>query len=321
MRAYASGLLLSLALPLGAAAQGTSPDAQVGILASAETVTVGDPFRVAVRVRAPLGSTVEFPSGPDSTRAVQLLDPMATPVASPDPSVVDQTASYRVAAWDVDSQRVELGELVVRTPAGVQRFQLVKPVFVRSVLPADSTQHVPKPVRAIFGEAAPSSWLWLVVALALALLALLLWWWLRRRRPAVAAPEDAHARALEEFQRVERLGLIEAGERGRHVALMVEVMRGYLHARVPEAHLSHTSTELLLAMRRQALVPFERLGALLGEADLVKFARRAVSPDRARQLGTEARTIVEAVEEAIRRAAAADAARQAREASARKEAA
>ena len=41
----------------------------IGIASSADTVTVGDPFSIGVRVRAPLGSTIEFPQGPDSTAA------------------------------------------------------------------------------------------------------------------------------------------------------------------------------------------------------------------------------------------------------------
>lgn len=309
-------LSVTLAHPLPAQApaqqQPPADRVQLGISRSADTVTVGDPFRIAIRVRAPLGSRIEFPAGPDSTAAVQLLDPVA-PADRADPGAVDQTATYRVAAWDVDSQRVALGELVVRTPAGVERFTLDEIVFVRSVLPADSTQRVPKPPRPIFEAPSAPTWLWWLLALAVALL-LLLWWWLwRRRRPAVVAPEDAYARAREEFDRVERLGLIEAGERGRYVALVVEVLRDYLQARHPEARLSHTSTELLLALRRQPTVPMERLGALLAEADLVKFARRPVTPERARALGADARGIVESVEEAVRRALAAEeAARQAR---------
>lgn len=309
-------LYAALARPTAAQAPAQQPPAdrvQIGTTTSADTVTVGDPFRIAVRVRAPIGSRIEFPAGPDSTATVQLLDPM-TPEDRSDPGAVDQTATYRVAAWDVDSQRVALGELVVRAPAGVERYTLEEIVFVRSVLPADSTERVPKPPRPIFEAPATPPWLWWLLALAAALLLLLLWWWMRRRRrPAVVAPEDAYARAREEFERVERLGLIEAGERGRYVALVVEVLRDYLQARHPEARLSHTSTELLLALRRQRTVPLERLGAILAEADLIKFARRAVTPDRARQLGAEARGIVESVEEAVRRAAAAEeAARQAR---------
>ena len=295
---------------------------QYGVTQSADTVTVGDPFRVVVRVRAPLGSVIEFPVGPDSTGPVQMLDP-AAPTATDDRSAVDQTATYRLAAWDVGTLPVALGELVVRSPAGVQRVVVpVESVHVRSVLPADSSERVSKPVRPVFEAAGLAGWWWLLLAIAAALLTLGYWWWRRRRRPPAAAPrEDPFARAQSEFERVERLGLIEVGERGRYVALVVEVLRDYLEARHPDARLSHTSTELLLALRGRDNIPAERLGAVLAESDLVKFARRPVSPDRARQLGSETRAIVQAVEEAVRRALAAEAAaqrqREAREAGAR----
>lgn len=310
--------VVATVLPLWAHAQGApAPDrVQYGVTQSADTVTVGDPFRVVVRVRAPLGSQVEFPAGPDTTGAVQLLDPPA-PVTQQDPQAVDQSATYRVAAWDVGTLLIAIGELVVRGPGGEQRITLpAESIHVRSVLPADSSDRTPKPVRPVFAQPGIPWWVWALVALAVALLVFALWWWFRRRRvPAPVAPEDAYARAQEEFDRVDRLGLVEVGERGRHVALVVEILRDYLQARYPDARLSHTSTELLIAMRGRDTLPQERLGALLAESDLVKFARRTVSPDRARQLALESRAIVEAVEQAIRRADAAEAAaRQQRDA-------
>lgn len=59
-------------------------------------------------------------------------------------------------------------------------------VVVRSLLPADTAQRDPKPLRALF-DLTPFPW-W-IVALIAAIVALLLvlWWWLvavERRRPA-----------------------------------------------------------------------------------------------------------------------------------------
>ena len=307
----ASALLLLL--PAGAlAAQAPAADrVQYGVTQSADTVTVGDPFRIVVRVRAPLGAAIEFPAGPDTTGPVQRLDPPVA-AATPDPGAVDQSVTFRVAAWDVGTVPIALGELVVRTPMGMRRITIpAESIHVRSVLPADSAQRVPKPVRPVFGTAAPFPWWWLLLA-ALAVGSLVAWWWHRRRRrqPGPANPEDAYAHAMSEFARIDQLGLIDVGERGRHVALVVDVVRDYLQARHADARLSHTSTELLLALRGRPSIPAERLGAILAEGDLVKFARRAVSSERARQLGADARSVVESVEQALRRAAAeAEAAR------------
>src|SRR4029077_18027233 len=97
----------------------------------------------------------------------------------------------------------------------------------------------------------------------------------RRRRkppPAIGIPVDPYERAEQEFARVEKLGLVEAGERGRYVALMVEVLRDYLAARYPSANLALTSTELVAVLRGERAIPYERVRRLLEEADLVKFA-------------------------------------------------
>lgn len=317
-----AAVIVAAGTPLQAGAQAApAPDrVQYGVTQSADTVTIGDPFRVVVRVRAPLGSVIEFPAGPDTAGPVQLLDP-AAPVTQQDPQAVDQAATYRVAAWDVGMLPIVIGELVVRGPGGEQRITLpAESVHVRSVLPADSSERTPKPVRPVFGEPGIPWWVWALVAVVVALLLFALWWWYRRRRrPVVVAPEDAYARAQGEFERVDQLGLVEVGERGRYVALVVEVLRDYLEARYPDARLSHTSTELLLAMRGRETIPSERLGALLAESDLVKFARRPVSTERARQLGLESRAVVDAVEQSIRRIEAAEAAaRQQRAAAAGK---
>jgi hypothetical protein len=76
------------------------------------------------------------------------------------------------------------------------------------------------------------------------------------------------------------------------VTLTVEVVRDYLSARYAEATLSLTSSELARTVRPFPHVPVERLTRLLTDADLIKFARRPVSTERAREIGREARIIV-----------------------------
>src|SRR5688572_25324480 len=192
-------------------------------------------------------------------------------------------------------QRIELGPATVTTGGEANEFPVtVGEVFVQSVLPTDTAQRVPKPARDLFAPRAAWWWPWLPILLAAALVGGLLWWWWRRRRRRVKAqiPVDPYELAEREFARIEALGLLEAGERGRFVALMVEVLRDYLAARVVTAHPSLTSTELIAAMRRSSGVPVDRLTPVLSESDLIKFAKRPVSADRAREIGREARAIV-----------------------------
>ncbi len=275
-----------------AGAQQTIP-VKAGVTIAPDTVRVGDPFRVTIGVRGPRGATIEFPRAMDSTSAVQSLDPVAVRTSA-DTTATEQYADYRVAAWDVDSQRIQLADVIVRYEGRERRIPVSgRAVFVRSVLPADSAQRIPKPPRALFESSRFPWWLWALIAAAIIATGLLIWWWMRRRRkPPAAVIVDPFARAEAEFQRIESLRLLDAGERGRYVTLMIEVVREYLAARYAEATLSLTSTELERSVRDIPFVPQERLARLLTDADLIKFARRAVSTDRARELGREARAIV-----------------------------
>jgi len=55
---------------------------------------------------------------------------------------------------------------------------------------------------------------------------------------------------------------------------------------------------LTRSVRELPNVPSDRLTRLLTEADLIKFARRPVSGDRAREIGRDARAIVDAEHQA-----------------------
>lgn len=273
------------------------PTIQLGVAVRPETVTVGTRFIVAARVRAPEGATIAWPPAPDTSESLEIVSSRMLDSAS-DSLRTEETARWRLAAWDTGTMTIVFEDAVVTTLDAETRVPLRARVYVRSVLPADTALHDPKPPRDIMA-ADPPWWRWVVVALlALAVIGLLVWWYLRRRRrkpPPV--PVDAMQYAEREFTRVERMGLLEAGERGRFVALMVEVMRDYLALRLPGAAPSLTSSELVRHLRSRSDLPVQRLGAILSEADLVKFARRAVTAERAREIGQEARAIVREVEQ------------------------
>jgi hypothetical protein len=265
---------------------------QAGAVVDKDTVTVGDVVRLTVRVRAPLGSTVNFPTGLDSLAPVQALEPPAVHDGA-DSTVVDRIATYRLSPWDIGRQPIRLGDVVVQSDDGDRRVGLTLPtLFVRSVLPADSALRVPKPARPLLGVRAPVPWWWWALAALVALaIGLLVWWWIRRRR-APRATGDPFADAEAAFARVERLRLVEAGEPGRHAALMTDVVRRYLAARHEAATLAHTSGELLATVRGVPTVPVERLHRLFDEVDPVKFAAAPLATQRARELGEEAKAIV-----------------------------
>lgn len=295
-----------LALALALFFQAVSPGGgaqipvQLGVRIAPDSVTVGQRFVVIVRVRAPRGATIEFPDKTDSAataspNAAQLIGKPVVQVV-PDSSGTTMSAAFRLAAWDTGPQRLGLGDIVVRS-GGQTGYIAVgeRTVFVRSVLPADSALRVPKPLRPRI-DIAPFNWTpWAFLALAAAIAALLwrIFIWYRRRKNA---PLDPFAAAEREFNRIEALRLSEAGEGQRHVALMSDVMREYLVARVPGIVRSHTSSELLAASG-EVHTASRGMGELLWRADLAKFAGLRVDSDEASRLGASARAIVKSVEE------------------------
>jgi hypothetical protein len=291
LRALVASVALLAAGALPATAQFV---VDVRVSLEKDSVRIGDPFRIFINVRAPLGATIEFPETLDSTGTVQSIDPRAV-FSQPDSTGFAQNAVYRVAAWDIGRQPIQLSAVVVKLGGQTRTIPIVgRAVFVVSVLPTDSASRVPKPARGIFEDPFIPWWFWALLAAVIASLIGLWWWWRRRQRGAGAVEIiDPYLRALRDFERIERLGLIDAGERTRYVALVVDVLREYIADRVNGAPLSMTSTEVLAVTQQARTVPQDRLLRILNEADLVKFARRPVSADRARDIGKEARAIVE----------------------------
>ena len=273
---------------------------QGGITIRPDTVRVGDPFTISIRVRAPLGASIEFPVAPDSGGPVEPLDPVQISTTA-DSVAVDQTATYRLAAWRPGNYHIPFADVLVRQDIGNRRVEVSGVVVhVASVLPPPGSRQdiEPKPQRGVFTFGLPW-WIWaLVAALAVALLTLIVWLWRRRRRRPV--PREApFAIAEREFNRIEGIELLAAGERARYVTLMIEVLRDYLAAVVDGASTSQTSSELSSAMRRAGMSSFARCGALLSEVDLIKFARRPVTAERAAALGREARAMAQSVHQAL----------------------
>jgi hypothetical protein len=137
-------------------------------------------------------------------------------------------------------------------------------------------------------------WPWLALAAAI-IAAVLLWWAWRRYRNRPKAPIDPYVRAQREFERIERMGLLEADRGREYLALIVDAAREYLAARVPGVRRSDTTSELLRAMQPRDGVEAE-LPRLLERADLVKFARADIARDEAREAALAIRAIVDHVE-------------------------
>ena len=316
--ALATCAALAMSAPQARAQAPTRIPVQAGATIDRDSVTVGDIVRLTVRVRGPRNAIINFPAAVDSLGPVQSLGPPDVRDGADSIEAADRIAVYRLAAWDVGSLRIRLGDVLVQTDDDERRVALPLPtLFVRSVLPADTAQRVPKPARDLLEPRVPLPWWWWVAAaIATLVLGLGLWWWLRRRRRERGSTGDPFADAEMEFERVERLRLVDAGEPGRHAALMTDVARRYLARRFEHASLANTSGELLAVLRGVPTLPHERLERLLAPVDRIKFAAAPVAGTDARTLGAEARAVVRTEHEQAEKVATAAAVTTARGAAA-----
>ena len=308
MKRIAAVLVFGLAM--SAHAQQAAIPVQSGVTLERDTVTVGEVVRLTIRVHAPLGATIGFPTTVDSSAVVQPLEPPVVRNGADSINAVDRVATYRLSAWDIGSQSIKLGDVTVQTDAGDRQVGLaLPPLFVRSVLPADTTLRVPKPARPILAVPTPVPWWWWALGALAALVVGLIAWWIVRRRRGTATTGDPYRDANAEFARIEALRLVEAGEPGRHVALMTDVVRRYLAGRHEGVSLALTSGELQEYVRSVPTVPHDALRDVFASVDPVKFANAPLDAARARAIGEQAKAIVRDEHERAAALAAAEAAK------------
>lgn len=295
IRLGAGLLLVHAVLPSLSQAQTAPLSVQMGYRASPDTVIIGQPFDLFVKVLAPKGVRFEFPAGPDTAtqNGVRPIELRGEKVVS----MLGDTAValYHLVAWDVGVQPLRMPDVRVTFGKEERRPALGgASVFVRSVLPADTAVRVPKPPRPPIVLPVFNWWPWLAL-LAAIIAAILIWWVWRRYRNRPKAPVDPYVRAQRELQRIEQLRLIEEGRAALYLALVVDAAREYLAARVEGVRRSDTTTELLHTM--QPLDGVEaQLPALLERADMVKFARADVASEEARAVGLATREVIDHVE-------------------------
>ena len=292
---------ISLLVMLLQAAQATPTPAaqelqvQMGYRVRPDTVLVGQPFDLFIKVLAPKGVRFEFPAGPDTTsqNGVRPIELRGEKIVS----MLGDTAValYHLVAWDIGTQPLRIPDVRVTFEGQERRPPLGgASVFVKSVLPADTSLRVPKPPRPLIVLPVINWLLWLGL-LAAAIAAVLVWWAWRRYRNRPKPPIDAYVRAQQDFARIDARKLIESGQGSEYLAAMVDVVREYLAARVPGVRRSDTTFELLRTFRAADQLEAE-LPRWLEQADLVKFARGDISAESARSAGVTLRGIVDHVE-------------------------
>jgi hypothetical protein len=161
---------------------------------------------------------------------------------------------------------------------------------VRSVLGNEPNAQPKAPTQPVVVMQDDYTLAWVLGALGVVLItALLTWlglrWWSRRAKPAAPPPppRPPWERALEQLDalRQDARRLMAEGREREFVARTSDTLREYLGGRYGFDGLESTTDEILARLRKADVrgVSREEIAALLGDADLVKFAKAV--PDEA----------------------------------------
>ena len=268
-------------------------------VASLEAQVTGQSFQVTPETsQATVGDTVQVRFRVRLDERDLLYDTVPQPLGALAPGVrilsIDKLArapdrifhgKARLAFYRPGRQPVPVFMLpFMRAVKGVQRATLASDsafVDIGSLLPAGNPPL--KDIRETELNAGPS--LGLLVAAGVTALLLLGGYAIRRRHrlpaaepapiPPVQEPLTPYAQALAQLERIERERWPMRGAVARHYEEIVDALRGYLEAREGMPAREQTTEELLWALPLHLSGEGfrERLGELLDEADLVKFAR------------------------------------------------
>ena len=311
-RAFAALVLAAALAPASASAVGDPVTARASV--DTQSITVGDPILLTVRVEADRGYTVVDPGVARTLGALEVLETLPAQQTGGPAGLTRLAFRYRLTAFSLGELAVPAIDVVYAGPGGARGVARTAeiPLEVASVLRPGEDYAEIKPLRpqlALGGglpyaiaRGASAAGAVVVASLGLVMLGRVL---VRRRRAPdradVRAPGAPADRSLEALGVLEKAGLPEEGRFEEHYERLGGALRDYLAARHGLAARGRTAAELRRDMERaglersQAAFVFE----VLREGELVRFRHTPPSPRRANE-------VARAALDFLRRAALAD---------------
>lgn len=243
-----------------------------------DTITIGDPFVLRLRVHRGVDDKVEIAYGKNFSQPFEIRHTGGVETEQLKNGRVRETQDLVLAIYQVGAFRVPPVSVHFVNAEGDSGKITSQPidVLVQSVRPEGTTDiRDVKPPWVIVAQI--PAWFWLAVGGLILLLAGLVWYIYRRRhRPEVELPPPP-INWLVELDRVGQLGLIERENYRQYYSLLSAVLRRCLEAKTPVHAVERTTFEIGRDLRAQAFDDqlVMAIEDFLNEADRVKFAKFA----------------------------------------------
>ena len=263
-----------------------------------DTLTIGDPFVLRLRVHRGADDRAEIAFGKDFPGSFEIQHTGEVETTKLEDGRVQETQDlilvmYQVGAFVLPPVTVQFVDAAGDSGTIASRPIDILVQSVRAQGEAD-IRDVKPPVVV---EARVPLWFWLVCGGLILVIAGVIWYaYRRRRRPQAEAPPPP-VDYLDELDKVGQLGLLERENYRQYYSLLSSVLRRCLEAKTPVQAVERTTFEIARDLRAQAVddqltIEIERF---LNEADRVKFAKFAPHEAIAREAIDDVRGIVKAL--------------------------
>ncbi|MBN1585852.1 MAG: hypothetical protein JW937_00310, partial [Candidatus Omnitrophica bacterium] len=275
-------------------------------VAEPASITVGDEIAVRVLISAPS----DYRMGPPSFREDPSADFEVKRLSSlPSDSLDDERGRWVgelvITSFKTGVQTLPPVEVKYTTPTGQSGFAVGPElqIEVRSVLAAQEGAQFPEfaPLKgpAVL-RASLAWWVWALLLLLVAALGAGFSWWKKHGGGLVMSepslpPRPADEVALEALDALAREGLLEEGRYRLYFTRLSEILRRFLEGRLGFPAPDWTTAEICRELKKHPLQS-EVLGLVrkvLGDADLVKFAKHMPERSWGTERMNQARRVVE----------------------------
>ena len=277
----------------------------VGLTADTDSVTVGDVLTLTLTVSHPSDHHVVFPDVPREWGEFEVRKTTHLPTEIGEADSLVSAMSIEVVLFQPGFHSTPELAVAVRRPDGSVINRPVRPIEVEVASVLASGANELKDIRPQAEVPFPTTWPWMFGGLtgAAALILVGIYFWRRMLTEASVQPQQVFTpleHALRTLDRIEEQDLPRQGRYLEHYALIADCLRTYLFGqfRIPAPELTTEQSISVLDRRPVPPTNVRDLGEVLGEADLVKFARLAPGLGEARAAVITARRIVNGLTDA-----------------------